>query len=67
MDYFKDMGIRYKELAERQFAKYDYVGAKKLLKKQKICFQGLIYYQHSLLLIIDIYLSRNKFVDGERD
>ena len=60
------MVIWYKELAERQFSKYDYVGAKKLSEKAKDLFPG-----HNLLStfinVIDVYLSRDKFVDGERD
>lgn len=66
MDHLKDLGIRYRELAERQFAEYDYVGAKKLCQKAKDFFPGL-----SLLstfsTVIDIYLAREKIVDGEPD
>ncbi|PWA44106.1 DnaJ heat shock amino-terminal domain protein [Artemisia annua] len=66
MEHLKDMGIRYRDLAERKFAEYDYVGAKKLCQKAKDFFAGLSLLS-TFITVIDIYLSREKIVDDEPD
>ncbi|PWA17587.1 hypothetical protein CTI12_AA630270 [Artemisia annua] len=66
MDHLKDMGIRYRELAERKFAEYDYVEAKKLCQKAKDFFPGLNFLS-TFIIVIDIYLSKEKIVNGEPD
>ena len=66
MDHRKDMGIRYRDLAERKFAEYDYVGAKKYCQKAKDYFTGLSLLS-TFITVIDIYLSREKIIDDEPD
>ena len=66
MDHRKDMGIRYRDLAERKFAEYDYDGAKKYCQKAKDYFAGLSLLS-TFITVIDIYLSREKIIDDEPD
>ena len=63
---YQDMAIRTKAVAELKFAEQDYVGAKEFARKAKNISPGLNIIS-IFITVIDIYLSREKIVDGQPD
>ncbi|KAK9066401.1 hypothetical protein SSX86_013723 [Deinandra increscens subsp. villosa] len=66
MDCYHERAQLTKELAERKFAEKDYVEAKKLAQQAKDLFPGLEFIS-LFITTIDIYLSRQKVVNGQPD
>nr|XP_043607480.1 uncharacterized protein LOC122579377 [Erigeron canadensis] len=66
MECNKDEALRAKEISEVKLAEKDYLGAKKFAQKaEKLC-SGLEGLSH-LLIIVDVYISFEKKINGEPD
>lgn len=64
MDCNNERALRTKEVAERKFAKKDYVGAKKFAQKAKDLCPELDFIS-LFITILNIFLSKEKIVDGQ--
>ncbi|KAL8250325.1 hypothetical protein R6Q59_034018 [Mikania micrantha] len=66
MDCNNERALMTRKIAERKFAENDYVEAKKLAQQAKDMFPGLGFIS-LFITIIDVYLSRQKMVNGQPD
>ncbi|MFS7940210.1 putative DnaJ domain, Chaperone J-domain superfamily [Helianthus anomalus] len=66
MECNKDEALRAKEISEAKLVEKDFVGAKKFAQKADKLFHGLEGVSH-LLVILDVYISSEKKINGEPD
>ncbi|KAK1407176.1 hypothetical protein QVD17_38789 [Tagetes erecta] len=66
MECNKDEALRAKEISEAKLAEKDFVGAKKFAQKAERLFHGLEGVSQ-LLVILDVYISSEKNINGESD
>lgn len=66
MECNKDEALRAKEISEAKLAEKDFVGAKKFALKAEKLFHGLEGVSQ-LLVILDVYISSEKNINGELD
>ncbi|XP_071693980.1 uncharacterized protein [Rutidosis leptorrhynchoides] len=66
MECNKDEALRAKEISEAQLLEKDFMGAKKFAQKAEKLFSGLEGLSQ-LLIILDVYISSEKKINGELD